>query len=100
MVVSKGQLEALKKGGGARFGGWATSEAVPNQAYARNQLSILPEFKEDVSYVVTVKTTAPQTINRGIVGPLGAASGGGSQVEFVGDRNLQLVGKPRLLPVR
>ena len=54
----------------------------------------------DVSYVVTVETTAPQTVNVGFAGQLEGASGGASQVEFVGQRNLQLVGQPQPLPER
>lgn len=95
-VVSKGQAGLLENGE-SRFGGWATSDAVPDQAFARNNLAILTEFKADVSMIVQVETTAPQTLNRGIVGPLGSASGGASQVEFIGGRNLRLVGSPQSL---
>lgn len=97
MVVSEAQAQALAQGE-PWFGGWATPDAVPSQAFARNDLAILPEFKPDVSYVVTVETTAPQTVNAGFAGPLGDLGGGGSQVEFVGQRNLQLVGQPQSLP--
>ena len=96
MVVSRGQADLLEKGK-PKFGGWATSDAVPDQAFARNNLAILTEFKADVSMIVQVETTAPQTLNRGIVGPLGSASGGASQVEFIGGRNLRLVGSPQSL---
>jgi hypothetical protein len=97
MVVSEAQAQALAQGE-PWFGGWATPDAVPSQAFARNNLAILPEFKSDVSYVVTVETTAPQTVNAGFAGPLGNAIGGASQVEFVGQRNLQIVGQLQPLP--
>lgn len=97
MVVSEEQAQALMEGK-TWFGGWATPNKVPSQAFARNNLSILPEFKPDVSYVVTVETTAPQAINSGVAGPLGSFSGGEAQVQFLGVKNLQLVGQPKLLP--
>jgi hypothetical protein len=50
--------------------------------------------------VVTVETTAPQTLNGGWVGPLGKYAGGAQQVEFFGPRNLKLIGQPVILPVR
>jgi len=101
MVVSQVQAEALKRGK-PWFGGWATADAIPDQAFARQKLAILPEFKGDVSMVVQVETTAPQTVNRGVVGRLetesGAFSGGASQVEFILGKNLRLVGDPAPLP--
>ncbi len=101
MVVNKGQAALLEKGRAA-FGGWATTDAVPDQVFARNKLAILPEFKADVSMLVQAETTAPQTVNRGLVGHLTAASGdyagGANQVEFVGETNLWLVGTPKSLP--
>jgi LysM repeat protein len=97
MVVSEGQAQALMAGKPA-FGGWATPDAIPSQAFARNDLAILSEFKPDVSFVAQVETTAPQTVNRGLVGPLGDYAGGANQVEFVGGRNLKLVGQPQSLP--
>ena len=50
MVVSEGQAQALMAGKPA-FGGWATPDAIPSQAFARNDLAILSEFKPDVSFV-------------------------------------------------
>ncbi len=99
MVVSEAQAQALARSE-SWFGNWATSDAVTSQAYARNNLSILPEFKPDVSYVICVKTTAPQILNRGLTGALGKAAGGGAQVEFLGKKNLQAVGQARRLPVK
>jgi len=99
MVISKDQAQALARGE-SWFGSWATTDTITSQAYARNNLSVLPEFKSDVSYVVTVQTTAPQTVNSGIAGALGTASGEGAQVEFVGTKNLKLIGQPQRLPVK
>jgi hypothetical protein len=96
MVVSAEQADALNNGG-SWFGAWATPDAVTSQAYARDNLSILPEFKSDVSFVVTVETTAPQTVNKGFAGPLDGTTGGGAQVEFVGTKNLKVVGQAQPL---
>jgi hypothetical protein len=49
--------------------------------------------------VVTVQTTKPQLVNSGLTGPLGNSSGGVRQVEFLGERNLTVVGQPRVLPL-
>ena len=104
MVVSEAQAQALMRGKPA-FGSFATSEAVSSQAYARDKLVILEEFKDDVSRVVTVETTAEQTIQRGISGPLTNASGliyggGVQQVEFIGNKALKFVGSVTSLPVK
>jgi YD repeat-containing protein len=98
MVLTEGQAQALMAGEPA-FGAWATPDVVPSQMFARNELAILAEFKPNVSYVAVVETTAPQTLNRGIVGSQFPFEGGGNQVEFLGRRNLRLVGQPQLLPV-
>ncbi|BAO65510.1 hypothetical protein A9978_24785 [Pseudomonas sp. UMC65] len=98
MVVAKGQAEAIMQGKQA-FGGFAAPEPIPSQAYARDKLVILDRFKTDVSHVITVETTAPQKIHSGITGPLENYKGGVQQVEFVGDRNLKIVGTPGVLPV-
>lgn len=97
MVVAKGQAEALVRGKPA-FGAFGTPDPVPSQAYARDKLVILERFKEDVSHVVTLETTAPQKVYSGITGPLEDFGGGVRQVQFVGDKNLKLVGAPRVLP--
>lgn len=97
MVVSEGQAQALMAGKPA-FGAWATPDAVTSQAFARNNLAILPEFKPDVSMVVQVETTASQSLNRGLVGALRDYAGGANQVEFLGARNLRMVGQPQPLP--
>jgi hypothetical protein len=59
-------------------------------------LAILPEFKPDVSYIATVETSAPQTLNSGVAGPLDGASGGANQVEFLGSKNLKVLEIRRL----
>ena len=98
MVVAKGQAEAIMQGK-KFFGGFATPDAVPNQAYARDKLVILDRFKTDVSHVITVETTAPQKIHSGITGPLENYKGGVKQVEFLDERFLKIVGTPEVLPV-
>lgn len=98
MVVSRGQAEALMRGEPA-FGSFATSETVATQAFARDKLVILEEFKSDVSRVVTVETTTEQTIRRGITGALGSYGGGVQQVEFVGGKALKFVDEAQL-PVK
>ena len=65
------------------FGGWATFDNVPNQAYARNQLAITPEFKENVGYVIEVEVTRSIQAQIGIVGRQGGAPGGGNQLNFL-----------------
>jgi hypothetical protein len=97
MVVSEAQAQALARGE-SWFGNWATPNKVPSQSFARNKLSILPEFKPDVSFVVTVETTAPQTLNSGFAGALGGYNGTAAQVEFLEIRNLKIIGSPQLLP--
>ena len=99
MVVAKGQAEAIMQGKPA-FGGFATTETIPSQAYARDKLVILDQFKSDVSHVITVETTAPQKIHSGITGPLENYTGRVPQVEFVDGKNLKIVGTPRLLPLK
>ena len=97
MVVNTRQAERILRNE-ADFGGWATTNPIPSQAFARNNLAILPEFKADVSFVVQIETTAPQMVNRGFAGPMGSAQGTCSQVEFLGQRSLRIVGQPQPLP--
>lgn len=96
MVVSRGQAAALARGEDA-FGGFATPDAVRSQRFARGQLAILDEFKDDVSMVVTVRTTRAQDVNYGVVGSQGpSAPGGARQVQFL-NPSLQIVDAPRRL---
>jgi len=97
MVVSEGQAQALMEGKPA-FGGFATPENIPSQAFARDKLVILEEFKPDVSYAITVETTAVQKLNSGFTGPLGSYRGGVRQVEFLDQRSLKMIGQPKPLP--
>jgi hypothetical protein len=97
MGVSEGQAAALMRGEPA-FGDWATQTHIPSRGYARNNLSILEQFKPDLSYVVTVETTRPQLLNNGFAGPLGKYTGTGPQVQFLGTRNLKMIGQPEPLP--
>jgi hypothetical protein len=66
-----------------RFGGWATFDNVPNQAYARNELALTQEMKGNVGYVVEVEITRPINAQVGVVGGQGTAAGGGNQLHFI-----------------
>jgi Possible hemagglutinin (DUF637)/Pre-toxin domain with VENN motif len=84
-----------------KFGGWATIDAVPNQAFARNQLAITPAMKLNVGYVVEVEITQSINANIGVVGAQGSAPGGANQVHLIipGDRSSVLkVVSTRKLP--
>lgn len=96
MVVSPSQARAVMRGKKA-FGAFASPDKVPDQGFARNKLVILEKFKQHVSRVIVVETTAPQMILRGSTGPLGAYEGGAAQMQFLGVRNLKLSGQPRKL---
>jgi len=97
MVLNTGQAQAFLEGIPA-FGSWATPDTVPDQSFARNDLAILPNMKQDIPFVALVETTAPQMLNRGLVGALDGAAGGANQVEFLGPKNLKIVGLPKPLP--
>lgn len=97
MVVSEGQADALMRGKPA-FRAWVTPDDVTSQTFARDSLAILPQFKPDVSYVVTVEVTEPQLVNVGTVGPMENLPGGANQVEFLFQKNVKLVGTPTKLP--
>jgi hypothetical protein len=99
MVVSRSQAERLIRGEN-RFGSFATSDVVSSQRFARRELAILPEFKSDVSRVVTVETTADQVIHRGIAGKISKHKGGAQQVQFEGGQKLKMVSAPTVLPNR
>ena len=89
MVVSESDFLALTDPTGKAnisrsFGGWATFDSVPNQAYARNQLAITPAFKPNVGYVIEIEITKPIQAQVGLVGSQGgAAVGGGNQLNFL-----------------
>lgn len=98
MVIDAKQAEAFFRAQGW-FGWFATPEKVISQAFARDKLVILQRFKEDVSFVITVETTAIQSIKYGWTGPLEGFLGGVKQVQFFGAKNLKIVGNPRPLPL-
>jgi len=84
MVVDKNAWDAIGRGEFDRaFGGWATLDNVPNQAYARNQLAITREMKSDVGYVIEVEVARPVNAQIGVVGTQGSAAGGGNQLHFI-----------------
>jgi len=85
MVVDEIAWNAIRDGKTERsFGGWATFDNVPNQAYARNQLAITNEFKQNVGYVIEVEITKPIQAQVGVVGSQGGtAGGGGNQLNFM-----------------
>ena len=99
MVVTHNQGARLSRGE-SRFGGFATSEVIVSQAYARREMAILKEFKSDVSTVVTVETTVDQVIQRGVVGRIGKSKGGAQQVQFDGENSIKLVSHPTVLPTQ
>jgi hypothetical protein len=88
MVVSEDTFQALTDLSGHSdvsklFGGWATFDDVPNQAYARNQLAMTTSMKENVGYVVEVEIIKPINAQVGVVGAQDAAAGGGNQLHFL-----------------
>jgi hypothetical protein len=97
MVVTEDQANALSRGE-AQFGSWGTTETVPSQEYARDRLAILPQYKSDVSRVVTVETTGPQALNRGIVNGINGTMGKVGQVQFTGELRLKVVALQVLPP--
>jgi hypothetical protein len=97
MVVDAKQAQALENGI-SKFGMWATPDAVPSQAFARNTLAISSDFKSDVSYVVLVETTDAQIVSRGFAGPVSGAQGTGAQVQFNEFGKLRVVSPPTPLP--
>lgn len=86
MVVDESSYRRLTTPGAdtsRAFGGWATFDEVPSQAYARNQLAITSEIKANVGYVVEVKVTQPINAQVGVVGVQPGAVGGGNQLHFL-----------------
>lgn len=79
-------------------GGWATFDNIQSIEYARNNLAITLEFKEDISFVqkylipkgtrIQIGTVGPQEYN-GII-----YSGGGNQVQI-----LNSIDKEKLVPI-
>jgi hypothetical protein len=88
MVVDRATFDALTDPTGKvdvtrSFGGWATFDDVPNQAYARNQLAITSAMKPEAGYVVELKITQPVNAQVGVVGAQSGAAGGGNQLHFL-----------------
>ncbi|WP_426165686.1 LysM peptidoglycan-binding domain-containing protein [Pseudoduganella sp. R-34] len=96
-VVSQGQADALQRGVPAA-GKWATRDPIPSQEFARNDLAILKQFKDDVSIEMTYESTQPHHVRDGVVGPLERAPGGAGQVQFLGEKNFKVLSS-RELPV-
>ena len=69
MIVNPEDVPDIMDGAN-RFGAWAATDPIPSQQYARDKLALLPQFKKDVSTVITVVTTAPMVVNRGTVGAM------------------------------
>ena len=79
---------------------WATADVVSSQAFAHDALAITSSMKNDVSYVILVRTTLAQIVSKGFAGAVGNAKGTGSQVQFLEWGKLEVVGKPQLLLVK
>jgi hypothetical protein len=110
MIVNPDDVADIMRGAN-RFGAWAATDPIPSQKHARDKLALLPQFKKDVSTVITVETTAPMVINRGVAGAMTklnpatgqmeSGGGKGGQVQFIGLRGqnpLKMVGPPTILP--
>lgn len=83
MVVDSATYDNILRGDTSRaFGGWATFDDVPNQAYARNELAITTQMKSDASYVIQVEVTRPINAQVGVVGEQPGAAGGANQLHF------------------
>ncbi len=86
MVVDEATYKRLNTEGAdlsRAFGGWATLDDVPSQAYARDQLAITSAMKPDVGYVVELKIKQPINAQVGVVGAQDGATGGGNQLHFL-----------------
>lgn len=91
MVVSEAQYAALVEGKPA-FGGFATFDDVPSQAYAQSRLAITTgdissgAMKTDIGYVVEIRIKQSISAQIGVVGPqkFGTQNlaGGGNQLHF------------------
>ncbi len=73
-------------------GKFGTTDKIPNVDYVRNELAVIPAFKEDISGVRQVKITRPARVQMSTVGPQTQDGviyhGEGSQIEVLEyDRN-------------
>ena len=108
MVVDDEQAAKINSGVPA-YGGWATNEEIPDQAFTRDKLAIQDQYKENPSNTVVLETNAPAEVNVGTVGPmgnyakdgtyLGKLNGGVQQAQVVDRTKLSVVGAPVPLPV-
>ncbi len=84
-------------------GKFGTTDHIPDVDYVRNELAVIPDFKEDVSGVRTVRVKRPVRAQISTVGPQTQDGilypGGGSQIDVLGyDRNdpyVEFVGDER-----
>ncbi|WP_096086538.1 RHS repeat-associated core domain-containing protein [Agaribacterium haliotis] len=84
-------------------GKFGTSDHIPDVDYVRNELAVIPDFKEDISGVRTVRVKRPVRAQISTVGPQTQDGilypGGGSQIDVMGyDRNdpyVEFVGDER-----
>ena len=84
MVVDKMAYDAIVARENTNFASnWASFENIPDQAFARNNLSITPVFKNDVGYVLELEIVKPLNAQIGVVGSQGAATGLANQVNFM-----------------
>jgi hypothetical protein len=83
MVVSQADYAKIMQGEMDFVGNWATFDNIPSQAFARNELAIIPSFKTDVGFVVELEIIKPLNSQVGIVGPQVGAIGGGNQLNFM-----------------
>lgn len=92
-VISSDQKILINRGENAT-GRWSTTDNVPSQGYATNELAIttpktLPvgstiiPFKQDVDFTVMIETQQSTPYNKGIVGSQPGAAGGGNQTEWL-----------------
>ena len=85
MAVSPGQTKP---------GGWATRDTIPDVNFVRNDLAVIPSFKEEVSGVQRYLIPEGVQVQEGIVGPQFEKGitypGGANQVQILnyGDRSL------------
>ena len=89
MVMSLGQSQP---------GGWGTLNDIPNVDYVRNNLAVIPEFKEEISHVQRYLVPEGTQIQVGIVGPQTSNNvlypGGGNQVQI-----LNYADRAKLIPI-
>ena len=96
MVMSEGQATAIAQGE-PRFGAWASGDTVDSQSYTRDGLAIQPHTNKMSPMLGRCRQHPRERSIAEQVGPQGDLAGGASQVQFLGDRNLQLSSMPQSL---